>query len=364
MAARPHVLIIGAGIIGASIAWHLASAGARVTVVDAGTPGGVATRNSWAWINASWGNPEAYFRLRVRAVEEWRRLERRLPGIRVAWGGGLIWELPPERLEAFALEHTAWGYDIRRVGRAEAQLIEPQLVAPPDFALHVPGEGAVEPLDATLTLLAAARDLGATIIENSSVRSLNLSAGCIRGVRTEAGNLKADEVVLAAGAATAALAGDVGLVLPVDAPPALLVTAKPSAKLLNGLVMAPGIQMRQTAEGRLLATAALDADGSREDGSLAAAGVFKEMKGMLRSGASLDRDFRMIGYRAIPRDGLPAVGRVAGIVGLYVAVMHSGVTLAPAIGQFAAAELLTGRRDPLLGPCGLERFPGFGSLSR
>ena len=61
-----RVIVIGAGIIGAAIAWHLAKAGAVVTVIDEGKPGGVATPNSWGWINASWGNPEPYFRLRMR----------------------------------------------------------------------------------------------------------------------------------------------------------------------------------------------------------------------------------------------------------------------------------------------------------
>ena len=131
MADRPQVLIVGAGIIGASIAWHLVRAGARVTVTEAGEPGGIATRNSWAWINASWGNPEPYFRLRVRAMDEWRRLEQEVSGIRVAWVGGLFWELPPEQLETFAVEHAAWGYDIRRVERAEVQRIEPHLATPP-----------------------------------------------------------------------------------------------------------------------------------------------------------------------------------------------------------------------------------------
>ena len=80
-----HVLIVGAGIIGASIAWHLARAGAAVTVVDAHESGGIATRNSWAWINASWGNQEPYFRLRLRAIHEWHRLESEVPDLDVAW---------------------------------------------------------------------------------------------------------------------------------------------------------------------------------------------------------------------------------------------------------------------------------------
>ena len=48
--AQKQVVVVGAGIIGASIAWHLTAAGARVTVVDAMEGGGVATPNSFAWI--------------------------------------------------------------------------------------------------------------------------------------------------------------------------------------------------------------------------------------------------------------------------------------------------------------------------
>lgn len=155
----PRVIIVGAGIIGASIAWYAARAGARVTVLDAGEPGGLATRQSLAWINASWGNRLDYFRLRQRAMEEWRQLERALPSIQVGWSGGLLWDLPPDRLTTFAAEHRTWGYDIRLVDRAEAARLEPRLAEPPDLAVHVASEGAVEPLAATLTLLSAAADL-------------------------------------------------------------------------------------------------------------------------------------------------------------------------------------------------------------
>ena len=47
-----------------------------------------------------------------------------------------------------------------------------------------------------------------------------------------------------------------------------------------------------------------------------------------------------MGWRPIPQDGLPIVGFLPGIGGLYVSVMHSGVTLAAAVGRFAAAEIL------------------------
>jgi len=353
MVDRPHVLTIGAGITGASIAWHLVRAGARVTVTDADEPGGIATRASWAWINASWGNPEPYFRLRVRAMDEWHQLEQAIPGIRVAWVGGLLWELPPEQLGAFAVEHAAWGYELRRVTRADIQRLEPHLTAPPEFALHAPAEGSVEPLAAAHALLGAAQGLGTTIIPHNAVRSLSVSSGRVTGAETASGRLDADEVVAAAGVATAGVVATAGLTLSMSSSPALLATTQPHTKCLNGLVMSPEMQLRQTAEGRLVVAANFE-DGA--DGPAAAAALFDTMRGMIDSGAFLSPDQYVIGRRPMPGDGFPAVGRADGIDGLYVAVMHSGITLAPAIGRFAADEILTGRRDSLLAPYGLRRI--------
>jgi glycine/D-amino acid oxidase-like deaminating enzyme len=355
MTYRPHVLIVGAGVIGASIAWHLARAGTRVTVTDASEAGGVATRNSWAWINASWGNPEPYFRLRVRAMDEWRRLEQEISNLRVAWVGSLLWELPPEQLRSFLVGHTAWGYDIHPVERAEMQRLEPHLADPPEFALHAPAEGAVEPLAATQALLSAAQALGATVIPNIPVRSLKLRAGRVTGVETNAGLLDADEIVVAAGVGTADLVVTVGLTLPITASPALLVRSRPHAKRLNGLVMSPTMQLRQTPQGRLVAAVNFEPAGVDADSTKVAAAALYGMKRMIAS-KSLLLESHVIGVRPIPKDGFPVVGRAIGIAGLYVAVMHSGITLAPAMGRFVADEILTGRRDTLIEPYGLERF--------
>ncbi|TKB31447.1 MAG: FAD-binding oxidoreductase, partial [Mesorhizobium sp.] len=57
-----------------------------------------------------------------------------------------------------------------------------------------------------------------------------------------------------------------------------------------------------------------------------------------------------------PIDGFPIVSRADGVGGVYAAVTHSGITLAPAIGLFAAREIVDGERDPLLAPYALSRF--------
>ena len=77
---------------------------------------------------------------------------------------------------------------------------------------------------------------------------------------------------------------------------------------------------------------------------------------MLKGAEDMVLDFHTVGYRPTPTDGFPIVGRPKGTSGLYVAVTHSGVTLAPAVGLFAAEEILQGHRNPLLAPYAADRF--------
>jgi glycine/D-amino acid oxidase-like deaminating enzyme len=94
------VIVIGSGVIGASFAYHLAKAGAEVKVLEAGALAGAATPQSWAWINASWGNAKPYFDLRQKSMSEWKRCDREVPGLTVNWSGSILWDLPPDKLQA------------------------------------------------------------------------------------------------------------------------------------------------------------------------------------------------------------------------------------------------------------------------
>ncbi|CAN7206155.1 NAD(P)/FAD-dependent oxidoreductase [Mesorhizobium caraganae] len=350
-----QIVVIGAGIIGASIAWHLTKAGARVTVVSESGAGGAATPNSFAWINASWGNPEIYFRLRSRAMAEWKRLANDLPGLPLAWCGGLCWDLPVDRLEAYAAEHASWGYGIERVDAKRAAQIEPNLVEPPEFAVYVAEEGVAEPVAAAKALLTDAERHGAKVVAGT-VDRLALVNGKVTSVVVSGETIVADEVVIAAGTGAPAIAATAGIKLPIETPPGLIVHSRPYKKLLNGLVHAEKLHMRQTAEGRIIAGSDFAGGDPGDNPDATARELFAAAKAALRGADGLELDFHTVGYRPTPTDGFPIASRAEGMGGLYVAVMHSGITLAPAVGLFATREILDGERDPLLAPYGLERF--------
>lgn len=63
-----------------------------------------------------------------------------------------------------------------------------------------------------------------------------------------------------------------------------------------------------------------------------------------------------MGYRPMPLDGLPMIGKVPGAAGMYMVATHSGVTLAPLLGKLAAQEVLTSERLAALAKYRPERF--------
>ncbi|KAA1182210.1 FAD-binding oxidoreductase [Rhizobium tropici] len=355
MPSPQKIIVIGAGIIGASIAWHLQRKGASVTVVAEQT-GGVATPNSFAWINASWGNPEFYFHFRRRSMREWSRLAAELPGLPLSWCGGLCWDLPETELDAYAAQHHGWGYGIQPVNRATSAMIEPNLINPPDYALHVAEEGAVEPVAAAEQLLKDAARHGAILLFGVEVNRLLKQGERIIGIETSEGEMRADHIVLAAGAGTAPLAASADIHVPLETPPGLIVHSRPAQKLLNGLVMAPELHLRQTAEGRIIAGGDFGGTDPGDNPQAAARELFAKVRATLKGGEALELDFHTIGYRPTPKDGLPILGGVDRVAGLYLAVLHSGVTLAPLVGLLAAEAIVDGTDDDQLAPLCLSRF--------
>ena len=307
------VVVVGAGIVGASIAYHLARLDVPVTLIDrAPSPAQGVTGGSFAWIGDRGGDwPGGADDLRQFVRADYRRLEAELPGVAVRWSGSLAWTA-----DARPGPGQSW------VGRDEIRALEPHLRNPPDRAVHTPTDGGVDPVRLTRALVRAARTHGAKVLLGSAVTSL-------RGALPPAST-----VVLAAGTEVERLAGSMGVRLPVPTSPALLMRVATPPGLVRTIVVNPDFEAREVRDGHLLMTAPT-------------AEVRHTMK-RLRATFSATGPFRLRGWRVserpMPSDG-PLLGYVTPDRSVYVAVMHSAVSLAPTAGRLVAAELAGG--DPV-----------------
>ncbi len=353
MANSCRVIVVGGGIVGASVAWHLARRGASVTVLDAVDLGGTATAASWGWINACMADTPDYVRLRVAAMDDWRRLQCTMPQLQVQWSNALVWDAPAAELEARAERFESWGLPVRVVDGVACRAIEPALLQVPEIALHLPGQASVDALQAATSLLDAASASGARVIARTHVRAITTCDARVTGVLTADGVLAADVVVIAAGSGSPALLAALDIALPAARDDGAFITVtKPIEPLLEGLLVSPGISLRQDIHGRLIAT--LDATDIPAGATPEQAGL-QAMRHLVHLRSEPLGVRHVSAVRPMPSDGHPVVGPTR-LAGLHVAYTHSGVTLAPLLGRFVSEAILDGLDHPLLFPFRPARF--------
>lgn len=343
--ASARIGVVGAGMIGASIALHLARRGAEVVVFEREGPAAGATGKSFAWINATWSKrPRSYFELNWAGVRGWRRLEAELGGaLEVRWGGSLqYWEDPERasRLNEQLARHQRWGYPAHPVDAAEFARLEPGLdpEGPVLAAAFSSAEGTVDPVSANRALLRAAEAAGAKVV-TAEVERLDLRFGSLRGVRTAEGDRPLDLLVLAAGVEAPRLAAQAGVALPLVESPGILAHSAPADPKLERIVLAPEVHVRQVA-GRVSAGVGFAGAGSKDTSREMGERILESVTRVLPAARDLALGEVTLGYRVLPKDGHPVLGFHPGAPGLYLASMHSGITLAPVVGRFAATEIL------------------------
>jgi len=338
------------------VAARVAAAGARVTLLDQDEPGRGTSRWSFAWLNSNDKSPRAYHDLNHAGIRAWAELAPGLDGD--AWyrpAGHIELATDSTELEARVKRLTSWDYPARLVDAAEAARLEPALRVPPGTAAaFFPEEGYLltEPLIARLVTRAVSH--GAEIRTGEPGRVTALEPGATPRVRTAAGAvLEADDVICCAGRWTPALAPALSTVPLVPAEttgssaPGLVVRVGPVTPPGPARVIhTPQISLRPHPGGLLHLEApdaadAVDLHTPEAELTRWAAELLRRARRTVRG---LD-DARVTGYkvcvRPLPADGQSIVGRLPGAPGLYVAVTHSGVTLAAHLSRLIAADLTT-----------------------
>ncbi|KAF5603124.1 d-amino acid dehydrogenase small subunit [Fusarium subglutinans] len=353
------IIVIGGGIVGASIAWHLAKEKKDVILITE-TIGGVATPKSFCWLNAAGATQKFYYDFRRRSMARWAEMGKELPDLPIHWGGVLACDRSPEERQEFYERQRRWGTSIRRMEAAELAALESQVDEAQfsliKWGLHVPEEGTLEAQAAAAKLIAHAQSLGTRVHETKVTGFLKDDKGRVSGVVTDSEDVHASHVVLAAGLGSVPLLATENIRLPLNGQEGLLVNTAPSEKrYLNTLFRLPGLHMRQTLDGRIVFGASFAGGQPGDDPQATAKHLFSQVQKAFKNGDELEFSHYTIGVRPEPDDGYPILGS-SGVEGLDLAVMHSGVTNAALVSELLAKNIVFGVEDPMLGDYRLDRF--------
>ena len=379
------VIVVGAGIVGSSTAYHLAAGGTAVTLVEQTHPAGGPTGKSSALLHAFYLMPELS-QLSIRGLQILLSLPEIAGEGSFVTQVGMMWVCGKD-------SEAAWRAAAERIRGEGARMetLSPQAFADaaPGFsrddvavAIWEPEFGYADAFGATNAIAKAARARGATLMQNTPVRALRRQGNRITGVDLANGDrLEADTVVLAAGPWTRRLLQTAGMDLPlhVERHPMAVLDAAGRARAIMPFAWCDDIACnygRPDNEGVILAgTWAGGGTGIRHDEPMQPRRVDdpdhymegvdeRESVAIVETFASRIPAMTGLGIRPgyaglydMSPDDLPVIGALPGIDNFIVAAGSSGhgFKTGPAVGE-AIAHLVTRGRQPILEPFSPGRF--------
>jgi sarcosine oxidase subunit beta len=374
------IVIIGAGVIGASIAYHLLRENIRVVVLEKKEVAGGSSGACEGLLLMQSKKPGLHSDLALQSLQKFPTLVRALdhPIEFENKGGVVVIESEAElaAMQVFVERQAKAGLDISLLNRTQARRIEPALSEDIVGVTFSPLESLVNPLLLTIGFLQAARKAGATVLTHTRVEGIDLEHGRVAAVRTDKGRIAAPIVINAAGSWAAQIGEMVGLTIPIkprrgqilvtEAVPPLLkrciLSAKYIAAKFDPRIAAAGdvgFAVEQTQSGNILIGSTREFAGYNKgttfEGILTLARNISRVIPGLRN-LQVIRSFA--GLRPYTPDGLPILGRVDEIDGFIMAAGHEGdgITLAPITGEMIAELVSTGSAPDPLSDLSLDRF--------
>ena len=369
---REKIIVIGAGIIGTTIAYELSKMGADVTLIDQEFPGSAASGSSFSWINATYPKkPYPYNLLSQLGIDAYRSLEKEI-NLKINWGGSLEWfdsdqEQTNLMNEIKNLKKYPRHSAVDVINESEARALEPSIDFNNQNIVFSRADGAIDTIHAINLMIENIKFNGGSVLYPCRFQGLNYTNRILSSVETTVGELEADQAIFATGI-------DSGRLLSIDmmkpSTPGIIVTSKPTGKLLKRIIVGPGAHIHQQLDGRIIFGEQSGAPTSHLDrlsnkpknfpSELFAQDhinrIFDTAKTFMKKVEDLKVEKTSIGWRPLPKDGRPVIGRIDGLSGIYIAVMHSGVSLAAIVGKLVSEEILNGSTNLLLKDFRPSRF--------
>jgi len=377
---KADVVVIGGGVIGSSVAYHLSQRKMSVVLLE---KGGLVSGTSGACdglVYLQSKRPGAHLKLAMESRKRFDSLEQELGrDIEFRAHGGMIVIETQEELEAmrlFAEDQKESGLEVTLLEGKQARELEPSLSEGILGCTYSPLDGQVNPIALALAFLRGAKESGAKIFPHTGVTGFSLQSDRIINVKTAAGTIETKKVVNAAGVHAPEIGRMFGVEIPIKPRRGQLVVTEAYAPLLHRGVLSAkyiaakynpalaetgelGISIEQTKSGGFLLGSTREFVGFDRKTTWSAMQRIAVQTSRLLPAL---RDFRVIrtfaGLRPSTPDGLPILGPVPNVEGLFIAAGHEGdgIALSPITGQIIAEWIAEGSPSMDVSPFDAERF--------
>src|ERR1700694_4268028 len=365
------VVIVGGGVIGCSIAYHLRKAGVPVTVIDQGEIGAEAS-SAAAGLLAPLGSlagPGPFADLLLASFALFPSLVPELEeasGIRVEYEqtGALRVVRNPRNVSNLRKRMIAWqplGLHMDWLSGEEARQLEPTLAPDVCAALYAPEESQIKASQVVKAFAKAAANLGATLRSHTRIEGLQQQHDSVTALITSQGDtIPCNQLVVASGAWSAQWSALLNIELVVTPQRGQILALRQPAPPLRHIIFGEAAYLAPKQDGTVVVGATKEEVGF--DKQLTAGGVAWLLRTANRLIPSLEQSAieRMwAGLRPKTPDNLPILGPAPGWQNVTLATGHGsvGVMLSAITVQTLAELLITGAAPELIRPFALVRPP-------
>lgn len=356
MTKQYDVVIIGSGVVGSSIAYHLSESKQKeILVVDKGFPlsGTSGSTQAWVWVHSK--TPNWYGELSMYSAELYPFLEKKIGDVEYKRTGGIAPFFAKEDREKalkLAENQAEVGIDIEVLNREQVLEKEPALSPNVEGATYSKIDGNINPFRLVELYIKAAKKNHVQFSFYNPVIDIEKQNGKFK-IITKEGTYYAKQLVLAAGPWSKELGKFLGVDIPVKQVRGQIIVTEPLAPLLKHTIGG----VRQADNGEVLIGYSKEEVGYDrrttldviQDTAKMAADYIPDL-----AKANVVRCFS--GIRVVPDDGFPILGEIPSVNNAFLAVMHSGVTLSPLVGTLMTELLMEGETSIDLDRLRLKRF--------
>src|SRR5215471_9765059 len=341
------VIIIGGGVIGCTIAWRLAQAGLKVTLLERGRIGCEASRAAAGMLSPQGESQTAgpFFELCLKSRAMYRRFAeeiRNASGIDVEYRDeGTLFVVLRGDDEQETTKWTKWqleaGLSLELLSADEARKLEHGVADSVVRGIFLPEEHQIENRRLMDALAVAIERAGVEVMEGVAVTSITKTGDKVTGVETSTGKLSSDSVVVAAGTWTSQLLEPIGLNLEITPARGQMIAVKGSLSI-ERVLYSSKVYVVPRRDGRILIGATVEYTGFKK--AVTAHSTSKLIDSAVELApavAGCEIVEMWSGLRPDTADHLPLLGS-AGIEGLTLATGHfrNGILLAPVTADLIA----------------------------